>query len=269
MKIFLKICKTIESIYELVPNYEKQDKNLEFILFKIAQNYTGVPSDNINKEYNIEKDLINSFNDILRSEITGINTQNKLDLSLNKDEIYFTKKDNNRVELSTRPNKVGEEVLNIYSLLNKKILLDEEYLQQEVILPGNVYEIKDENTSFRHPEVSDFSKIPIIMEMTPPCDFSNKKSLKPRILSGYIAKYDSKFQAKDYYYKELMPIKLKKDDEIKMIIFDFRIVGMSEEEDLKDKNKYELIFRANDKLFADILQKMSAHIARLGLSIIK
>ncbi len=259
--------KTIKSIYELVPDYKKKDKNLEFILFKMAQSYTGIPLEDMRSDYNTEKDLINVFGDILRSEIIGINnTRNSFDFFSVKERISFKKQDNNEVSLKTKPGKVGDELLDIYSLLNNKLLIDENYLQQGVIFPGNVYEIKDPSSI--HFDMPTDAK-PIFMEMTPPCDFSNKKSLMPRVLFGYIAKYDFKFQSKACHYKELMPIKLGKDNETKMIIFDFRMVGMIEENDLRHENKYKLLFRANDKLFADILQKMSSHIARLGLSIIK
>ena len=35
---------------------------------------------------------------------------------------------------------------------------------------------------------------------------------------------------------------------------------------LKNKDAYEIWFRAKPKLFADVLQKFSSHAARLGLS---
>lgn len=52
----------------------------------------------------------------------------------------------------------------------------------------------------------------------------------------------------------------------KLIIFDFRYLYTPKTEDLKNANKYKVIFRAKPKLFADILQKFSSHAARLGLS---
>ena len=41
-----------------------------------------------------------------------------------------------------------------------------------------------------------------------------------------------------------------------------------DDKDLKDASKYKILFRANPKLFADIIQKFSSHAARLGLSIV-
>jgi hypothetical protein len=54
-----------------------------------------------------------------------------------------------------------------------------------------------------------------------------------------------------------------------MVRFDFRYFGSVDEDDLKNETKYKLLFRTRDKLFADILQKLSSHTARLGLPIIK
>jgi hypothetical protein len=54
-----------------------------------------------------------------------------------------------------------------------------------------------------------------------------------------------------------------------MIVFDFRYFGMIKEDELKNAAQYQILFRTKDKLFADIIQKFSSHIARLGLAIIK
>ena len=70
-------------------------------------------------------------------------------------------------------------------------------------------------------------------------------------------------------YTELWPIKLKVEEKIKSIVFDFSFIGFLNENDLKDESKYKLIFRVKNKLFADILQKMTSYMARLGLPIIR
>ena len=113
---------------------------------------------------------------------------------------------------------------------------------------------------------------PIILEVTPPCDFSqNKKMGRSRIIGGFICEYSKAAHNynKDNYYKELYPLKLKGVEKPQMIIFDFRYFGSITETEIKDVKKYTLLFRTKDKLFADILQKLSSYIARLGLSIIQ
>ncbi len=260
--------KTIYSIFELIPDYQKQDKNLEFLLFKIAQNYTGIPFDKIDDDYSLGVDAIKAFNDLLVSEINS--SASSIDIFQDKDKISFEKKDGNLIQPSTKIKKVGDEILDLYANLNSKLFLDYTNIHQDKIIPGNVYEIKGDS-KLKHPELPDNST-PIIIEMTPPCDFSNTKSAYayPRVLSGYITDLNiSNLPKNDKFYKELWPVKLKNKDKTQIIIFDFSILGFVEETDLKNANKYKLLFRVKDKLFADILQKMSAYIARLGLPIIR
>ena len=57
------------------------------------------------------------------------------------------------------------------------------------------------------------------------------------------------------------------NDKIFGIILDFRYINNFSEDEVN--SNFEFIFRVKDKLFADILQKMSSYTARLGLSIIR
>lgn len=59
------------------------------------------------------------------------------------------------------------------------------------------------------------------------------------------------------------------DGENKFICFDFRFLSSTKDESLNDDNQFKLLFKANHKLFSDILQKFSSHAARLGLSLIE
>lgn len=61
-------------------------------------------------------------------------------------------------------------------------------------------------------------------------------------------------------------VNIRFNDSDKCILFDFRYLYTPKTEDLRDKTKYKVLFRAKPKLFADILQKFSSHAARLGLS---
>ena len=259
--------KAISSIYELVPDYEKQDKNLEFLLFKMAQNYTGIPYEDIDDNYPLSIDAIKAFNDFLVSQInTGAQS---LKIFENKNKISYKKNDGNTVQPSAKIKKVGVELLELYANLNSKLLIDEVNIQQNKIIPGNVYEIKEENSKLKHPGLPD-KATPIVIEMTPPCDFSQNKTIYPRVLSGYIVELDiNKLPKGEKLYTEIYPIKIQGKDEPQIIVFDFSILGFVEESNLKDSNKYKLLFRVKDKLFADILQKMSSYTARLGLSIIR
>lgn len=292
----------IKEIFNLVPNYQKQNINLEFLFFKLAQNYTGIHIDEINENYPLIRDAFKTFNDLLVAFINQ--SPCKSDIKIKYEDNYFITTSNehayySRNQLTTNKKKllikkiqledenwilgkeltnnektedllnyIDKEITKLYSNINRKSLIDQTDIKQDVIVPGNVYEIKANNSPFIHPEVSE-NAIPIIIELTPPCDFSNKNRLKPRVASGYIKKYDrNNLPTKEKYYKEFWPIAIN-DEEPKTIIFDFSILGFVEEDDLKDETKYKILFRTKDKLFADILQKMSSHIARLGLSIIR
>jgi len=262
--------KAITSVFELVPDYQKQDKNLEYLLFKMAQNYTGIPFDQIDGNYPLIIDAIKAFNDILTSNVNALS--NKINITFDKNKVSFSKNDETTVKPSTRINKVGDELMNLFAKLNNKLLIDNINIKQETVIPGNVYEIKSDKSKLIHPELPKDS-LPIIIEMTPPCDFSNQKSTYPRVLSGYILELDSDLKNKpkssdgENIYKEFWPIKIEEKNQV--IVFDFSILGFVEKDDLKKKSEYKLLFRVKDKLFADILQKMSSHISRLGLSIIR
>jgi len=257
----------ITSIFELISDYQKQDKNLEFLLFKMAQNYTGIPFDQIDDDYPLSLDAIKAFNDLLIYEVNSL--ASSIDIFQEKNKILFKKEDGNTIQPSTKINKVGDEIINLYANFNSKLFLDYINIKQAKIVPGNVYEIKDSSSNLKHPDLPG-NAIPVIIEMTPPCDFSNNKTQYPRVLSGYIQDFDiSNRPNHEKLYKELWPIKLNKKEKPQIIVFDFSMLGFIEEADLKNSVNYKLLFRAKDKLFADILQKMSSYSARLGLSIIR
>lgn len=53
---------------------------------------------------------------------------------------------------------------------------------------------------------------------------------------------------------------------VRYVIFDFTYLVTESIEKLRDKNCYEICYRAKPKLFSHILQRFSSHAARLGLS---
>ncbi len=261
--------KAITSIFELVPDYSKQDKNIEFLLFKMAQNYTGIPVDKIDNDYPLSVDAIKAFNDLLVYEINSI--ASNLTFLNEPGNIKFEAEDGRNIQSNTKISNVGDELIGVFSEFNSKMLIDYVNIKQDKVIPGNVYEIKKADSEWIHPDLPE-GAIPIIIEMTPPCDFSNKKTLYPRVLSGYIVNFDLDSMQKkkpERLYAELWPIKLFDQEKMQAIFFDFSIIGFVKEDDLKDKNKYKLIFRVKDILFADILQKMTSYMSRLGLPIIR
>ena len=53
---------------------------------------------------------------------------------------------------------------------------------------------------------------------------------------------------------------------VRYVIFDFTYLVTESIEKLRDKNCYEICYRAKPKLFSHILQRFSSHAARLGLA---
>lgn len=244
--------KTIKNIYSLAKDYSTQEKDLKFILSKLAQNYTGVSGDNLDG-YDLEHDAIKAFSDMLHYEVVA-NFKSQNSLFENKVEFSGEKEDENL----------------IYAKINSRILLDTINLSQEVVIPGNIYEIKDIESVFKLSKIPENS-IPIAIEITPPCDFANKSKVKSRLIGGFVSDFSrtkkDKFK-KEYFYKEIWPIEPHDGDGAKLMIFDFRYFGSINDDELKNPEMYKVMYRAKDKLFADILQKLSSHTARLGLSVI-
>lgn len=279
----------ITNIFTLIKDYEIQDENLRFVLFQLARNLTGIPIDKI-EEYPLHRDAYIAFNDMMNYEITK---ELKIDDNIFKDpkSIQFfglnqiTKKYKRRGprEFYYENSSVAEddpthgdnikalinEIEFIYSQINSRTLFDEYNLDKNNILPGNIYKIIDDKSTFI---IEDKPKdsVAVVIEMTPKCDFSNKNILNHRLLAGYIYDYDKTKlnKVKGYIYKEIHPIHISSKSNPQMLLFDFRIFGSIQATELLNPKKYELLFRAKDRLFADILQKLSSHLARLGVAII-
>jgi hypothetical protein len=284
--------KVIKNLYSLENDYKLQNSNLEFILFEMARNLNGIPLNQIDN-YPIDFDAFKSLNDMLNHEIvtTSINynhdffndykkihyaeindykyyIENKFKY---KDEFINIDKENGKDDHSSYIKVLEDRIKFVKANLNYIYLLDQVHISQDQILPGNIYQIMNDEGDFIMKDMPEES-IPIIIEMSPPCDFSSGKMINSKVLSGFITKF-TKNKLKNYnkecYHKEIRPILIKENDnEIKMIIFDFRYYGIIEKSKLKIANNFKIIFRAKEKLFADLLQKLSSYNSRLGLSII-
>ena len=249
---------TISKIYSLIPDYSARANDFLYILQKMALNYTGIPSNQLNG-YPLHIDAFKAFDDILHAEL--INCQKS------GSNIF-----SNPVQAFSKPN----DLPNIYAHINAAILIDGNNIDQNSVIPGNIYEIKGANSPFKSNKAPQGAKN-IVIEITPPCDFSNKdKRVKARLIGGFLinAENDPKKQIdglkckKECFYSEIYPVIIPQDAVPQILILDFRYFGAEEDTNLKNARKYKILFRAKPKLFADIIQKFSSHAARLGLSVI-
>lgn len=249
---------TISKIYSLIPDYSARANDFLFILKTMALNHTGIP-DNQTNGYPLHIDAFKAFDDILHAEL--INCQKS------GANIF-----SNSLQKFSKPN----DLPNIYAHINAALLIDGNNIDQKSVIPGNVYEIKGANSPFKSNKAPQEAKN-IVIEITPPCDFSNKdKRVYARLIGGFLinAESDPKKQIdglkckKECFYSEIYPVIIPQDAVPQILILDFRYFGAEEDTNLKNGKKYKILFRAKPKLFADILQKFSSHAARLGLSVI-
>ena len=252
--------KTLNNIYKLVPEYNMQNIQFPYMLFQMAKSYSGVPTKEMEVYKGMDKDAYRVFDELLYSDLISQQCQY---------EDFFP-------EQMEKPNYAFQEELEHISKINSKLLIDFSITEQATVMPGNVYQVLNNNSFLKlnsHP--NKYNSIQIAIEMTPPCDFSNKK-VSSRLIGGFMIdcptdekklfkyinqtfKADSKYLIWPFYY----------DNSIKFICFDFRNIYIDDDSKLKDTLSYKLLFMVKHRLFADILQKFSSHAARLGLSIVQ
>lgn len=260
--------KTVKGIYQLIRDYKKQEKQLPYILYQLALNQTGSP----NHHSKITIDAYKAFDELFFSDL--------MSLQRNETEPVF----NPNIQ-----NSLGDDYkyrLMLSAMLNEQICIDTTSIVQDLIVPGNVYRIKDINSPLKvkldeRPHTSNLKNVDtakvdyIAIELTPPCDFSQRYKKLSRLVGGYVfdipilknengkyIKYTCHNADKTY---ELWPVSIN-DDKARCVVFDFRYLYSPIEVDILNPLKYEAWFRAKPKLFSDILQKFSSHASRLGIS---
>ena len=103
----------------------------------------------------------------------------------------------------------------------------------------------------------------IILEITPACDYAEKKALVSRLLPGVMWPHEYAKQVKhpaDFSYKS--PVLKDRDGNLFHFVFDFRTFTSVETNKLKPKKP---IFAIQNELLADIQSKLSRHVSRLGV----
>jgi len=249
----------LNKIYQLVPNYKEQNSHFLYMLYQIAKNHSGIPGNELEVYEGMYKDAYRAFDELLYTDLIT-------------KQCSFENIFNEQLE---KPNWMFEQELELISQINAKLLLESSINDQQTIIPGNIYQVIKNNPLLRLKETpKKHNPIPIAIELTPPCDFAHKK-ISSRLIGGFIIdcpndkenlyRYISKtFKADSKYL--VWPICY--DGKNRFICFDFRYIYVAKDEELKDKNNFQLLFMVKHRLFSDILQKFSSHAARLGLSIV-
>lgn len=255
---------SIHSIYRLAPKYPDRDEELPYLLYKLGKNHVGIKEENIPPYDKISEDAFKAFDELLEADLNG---QKRISRSL-KD-----------IPVKKPWDGDPQKKRLISAQLNAKLFIDTENLSKLEIVPGNVYQVLDVKSPLvisEKPEVVSVNVktfINIAIELTPPCDYSNKK-VGSRLVGGYafvipninaetIGNIKKKIDEGDKLYALWL---VQIDGQVMAFCFDFRYLNTPTECDLKNEKLYKLWFRAKPRLFADILQKFSSHAARLGLS---
>lgn len=252
--------KSIVDVYSICKDYEHYDENISYLLYQLAINHTGVNTGNLTV------DSYKAFDELLYADL----------FVQQKDELnpHFKEEPTGTLTEEDKKKACGK--------LNAKMFIDNDAIVQHVIVPGNIYKLKGDATRLKIINKAKINKEEpytshdVAIELTPPCDFSNKK-INSRIIVGYIIECVDTLIAQDikkldgnlkgdylYVLKNIMI-----EGKNCYMVFDFRHLYTPNDEDLKNPAIFEVWFRAKPKLFADILQKFSSHASRLGLSDIK
>ena len=245
-------------MYQLVSDYKKQSEQFPYLLYQMAKNYSGIPTKDMRVYDGMYKDAYRAFDELLYSDL--ISQQCGLD--------------NIFPEQINKPDYTFAPELEQIAKLNSKLLFDLSFTDQNLVMPGNVYHVLN-NNNFLKIDVLNENSLSIAIEMTPPCDFSNEKFASRRLIGGCIAdcpkekkelkKFVRSYKAENKY--SIWPVEY--DGILKLICFDFRNIYIENDDAIRNASSYKLLFMAKHHLFADILQKFSSHAARLGLSIMQ
>ena len=245
-------------MYQLVPDYKKQSEQLPYLLYQMAKNYSGIPTKDMYVYDGMYKDAYRAFDELLYSDL--ISQQCGFDN-------IFPKQIN-------KPDYTFEQELEQIAKINSKLLFDLSITDQNIVMPGNVYHVLN-NNDFLKIDMLNENSLFIAIEMTPPCDFSNEKFASRRLIGGCITdcpkekkelkKFINSYKAENKY--PIWPVEY--EGNLKLICFDFRNIYIENDDAIRNASSYKLLFMAKHHLFADILQKFSSHAARLGLSIMK
>lgn len=272
--INMSIENVTNDIFRLSTDYKKHEEELSYILKALSKNETGEK-----ESVNLTTGAYRAFDNLLHSELSSIiRNENLPDLS------------------GVTENPYGNDIAKLQEMsakINTSLFIDSQNLNTQEVIPGNIYRILDSNSYLTVPthEVvkipikgegdnyvrsKKYNKVDIAIELTPPCDFTNKK-IYSRFVGGYVFDiplgknmvgkqnivFDSPREDKRY---AVSPIVVPGDDSVKCIVFDFRYLWTLNENEILDNSKYALWFKAKPGLFADILQKFSSHASRLGIN---
>lgn len=295
--------KIVRNFYDLGSDYDKREVRLNYLFCSLAKNHTGI---NAADDYPyLTADAYKAFDELLYSELyaqqAGVNiplfeTQQNCPFE-NVEEKQNIAAVINAMMFIDSYGLSSEEVVpgNIYKVnVSESPLITEGKACEKLIKyeREKLNKIKEKNEKIKqfnkkNPELKEEFEIfepecwNVAIELTPPCDYSQNKRKMARLVGGYIfdiplGSFADKQGSSRFSDSHCLPERNSDKEytigpvflngKVRYVIFDFTYLVTESIEKLRDKNCYEICYRAKPKLFSHILQRFSSHAARLGLA---
>ena len=259
---------TFGKINEILAEYKYsyRDQMFAFLLYQLSRVHIGYEENDTGKLANHSfRAMAGMLEDAVKEKADSIQDCKILEDNSNSFIAKNIRNEDVQVEITARGEiKKDEHLLKTIGRLNSIYAFDfkAEYAKDH-FMPGNIYKQPEEFSSCLDAEFND--QIRVLIEITPPCDFAQGKCSQPKFLEGVFFQLDkcknnTSSSAPKSYYNYLHPVFF--DGKTYCFIVDFNTMYI---ETIEKKN---FIGRVTDSLFADILQKYSSHISRLGVSFI-
>ncbi|QOR76330.1 MAG: hypothetical protein IMW88_01830 [Thermoflavifilum sp.] len=275
--------KTVNEISSIIALDDKWNQNINEILRILAEAYAGKQADN-NFELNAMLAINNLLLDIIENRIQ--NSKNNTSSIINNQNVNLT--DINRIkgELNRRllianeqnksviPGNVYDEcpnIIKIYDLCDEDSLYEpfaeSKGLKREDVIDKNKKikkELKKEFHDFFEKLRDDIKRQTknVFLEVSPYCDYAQKKWKCNRILPGVIwsEQYGNILKKADYIYRT--PLFLI-NDQLCFFVFDLRYLTSVSPNSLSNKTS---LYRFRKELVVDIQSKIAGHINRPGIT---
>lgn len=239
-------------------NLESELKNEKF------PDYISLKSDQL---ISMDIDLIN-FKLVKSDSNIAIYKQGKLFCEAG--DIFKLKAKVEKSETLKLAKPLLDKYLSIPQSLNSSLHLESNPSQE--LIPGNIYTIEVSNeekklylkTYLKKCDELELDRIQFIeLEVSPICDYAQKKWKKSRLISGVIYPSYLEVNTKDHLYGVEPIFYLEREG--RKIIFDCHLFKSLDHVIVK---KREVKYRLRRELLLDIIAKVSSHVNRPGISFV-
>ena len=259
--------QTTNQISGLKPFQQDWNDKMKSIILKLAKSYVGAELKQDDRREVMENALFSlngAFTDNLHTAIRNDRDMEQIEL-----------------DFGSMPEDNDSKTNGI---INSKINLDQDAprVTSGKPIPGNVYELhcaqktcvddllSPKNTStkettqdaaWKETNGSKNNIKYIVLEVTPACDYAQRKSKVSRLIPGFLwPVHLMRCKNAEYLYRTPV-MTLNGDDGLYRFVFDFRLFTSAPFDEI-EPSKY--LFRIKQELLADIQSRLASHVSRLG-----